>query len=292
MAKLFIGISAAFMLLTAVVSFMLKGKVDALQTDRKDAKGKISMAEAQAVTAKNQATKAQEAEKAATEKATAATDAATKAQQDADTAKKEVAEKVVLIESKDKEIASLNEKLKGNPGQPVADPNEVATLKAQITDLTAQRDKAAAEAAEKAQLFDSSVAKNKANEEQLARLQRLEHERDAKLGKAGLRARVLAVNGGWNFVVLSVGDKQGITVDDPLIVVRGGDPVAKLRITSVEPSTSIADVIPSSVRRGISIQPGDTVIFQGRTPATQPENKPAAEPPTNVTTAPVTQPGQ
>jgi hypothetical protein len=86
-----------------------------------------------------------------------------------------------------------------------------------------------------------------------------------------MQGRILAVNSGWNFVVLSVGDKQGVIVNAPLLVVRNNEPVARLRITSVEPSTSIADVIPGSVRRGITVQPGDTVIFEGRTPATQPK---------------------
>jgi hypothetical protein len=96
--------------------------------------------------------------------------------------------------------------------------------------------------------------------------------------RAGLQGRILAVNTGWNFVVLSVGDKQGVVVNAPLLVVRGNEPIARLRITSVEPSTSIADVIPSSVRRGTTVQAGDTVIFEGRTPATQTPKAPTQSP--------------
>src|SRR5258708_1299577 len=98
------------------------------------------------------------------------------------------------------------------------------------------------------------------------------------VGRAGLQGRILAVNAGWNFVVLSVGDKQGVVVNAPLLVVRGNQPIAKLRITSVEPSTSIADVLPGSVPRGVTVQPGDTVIFQGRTSALQPPDiKPGSD---------------
>ena len=290
MAKLFIGISAAFMLATALVSFMLKGKVDALQAGRKDAIGKISIAEAKAVTAQKAQTKAEEGEKVATEKLTAATDEATKAKQDAADAKKEASEKQLLVETKDKQIADLNEKIGKMPAG--TDPAKLTELTAQITALTTEKDNALKERDEAKAAFDSAVAKSKSGEEELAKLQKEKRDRDLHLGRAGLRGRILAVNGGWNFVVLSVGDKQGISVDDPLIVVRGNEPVAKLRITSVEPSTSIADVIPASVRRGISIQPGDTVIFQGRTQATQPENKPTPEAPANVTTVPVVPPAQ
>ncbi|HEY3898182.1 MAG TPA: hypothetical protein VGM54_06190 [Chthoniobacter sp.] len=290
MAKLFIGISAAFMLATALVSFMLKGKVDALQANRKDAIGKISIAEARAKTATNEATKAQEAEKAATEKLAAATEAATTAKKESEDAKKDIAEKQVMIDTLNKKIADAAANPAANPD--MVPKKQLEEAQANLADMTTQRDNAVKERDEKAQLFESTVAKSKASEEELAKLLKEKHDREAHIARTGLRARILAVNGGWNFVVLSVGDKQGITVDDPLIVVRGNEPVAKLRITSVEPSTSIADVIPSSVRRGISIQPGDTVIFQGRTPATMPDNKPTPEAPTNVTTAPVLPSGQ
>jgi hypothetical protein len=288
MAKLFIGISAAFMLATALVSFMLKGKVDALQAGRKEAIGKISIAEATAKTEKNNATKAQEEAKAATDKLAGAEEKATTAIKERDDAKKDLDAANLTVEQLKKQIAAAA------PNAP--DPNMVPKAKldealAQVADLTQQKDTALKERDEKGQLFESAVAKSKAGEEELAKLQKENRDRQLHLGRAGLHARILAVNGGWNFVVLSVGDKQGISVDDPLIVVRGNDPVAKLRITSVEPSTSIADVIPSSVRRGISIQPGDTVIFQGRTPATMPENKPAPEAPA-VTTVPVVPPAQ
>ena len=109
-------------------------------------------------------------------------------------------------------------------------------------------------------------------------MEKQKRDREKKLALNGLQGRILAVNAGWNFVVLSVGDKQGVSVNAPLLVVRGNQPIAKLRITSVEPSTSIADVLPGSVPRGISVQPGDTVIFQGRTSATEPDNKPCRGP--------------
>ena len=49
-----------------------------------------------------------------------------------------------------------------------------------------------------------------------------------------------------------------------MVVTRGGQMVAKVRVTSVEPSTSIADIIPSSVVKGQSVQPGDSVVYEGR----------------------------
>ena len=70
------------MLATALVSFMLKGKVDALQTGRKEAIGKISIAEASAKTAKNAADKAEAEAKDATAKLGDATQKAADAEKE------------------------------------------------------------------------------------------------------------------------------------------------------------------------------------------------------------------
>jgi hypothetical protein len=81
--------------------------------------------------------------------------------------------------------------------------------------------------------------------------------------KIGLSGRIMAVNPGWNFVVLSVGDRQGAAVGATMLVMRGGSPIGKAKITSVEPSTSIADIVVGSVPEGYSVQPGDMVVYEG-----------------------------
>lgn len=75
-----------------------------------------------------------------------------------------------------------------------------------------------------------------------------------------LSGRVLAVNEAWNFVVLSVGDKNGVSSNAELLVKRGNTRIGRVRVTSVEPASSIADIIPGSLVGGLSIQPGDYVI--------------------------------
>jgi len=139
-------------------------------------------------------------------------------------------------------------------------------------------DDAKKEAAEAKQVSESQSNHVKDMEAKLTAADKKERDRASLYTPAGLQGRILAVNGGWNFVVLSLGDKQGVKINSPLLVVRGTEPIARLRITSVEPSTSIADVLPGSVRHGVTVQPGDTVIFEGgRTSAGQPASRPAAD---------------
>ncbi len=79
----------------------------------------------------------------------------------------------------------------------------------------------------------------------------------------GTRGHVLAVNAGWGFCVLSIGDRQGAAANKIMIVARGGQAIGKVRIINVESSQSVADIIPSSFTRGMYVEPGDDVIFTG-----------------------------
>lgn len=103
---------------------------------------------------------------------------------------------------------------------------------------------------------------NKNLEGKLAAIQNSNREKEAKQALARTTGRVLAVNPAWNFVVLSLGNKSGIESNMEFLVKRGSTLIGKIRTTTVEPSTSIADIIPASLTRGLSIQPGDDIIYQ------------------------------
>lgn len=285
MAKVFIGIALLFMLATAGVGFMLKGNVDKLQSTLSKTKGQIADAEGKARAAKNDAEKAQKEAKDATAAKETAEQAVTAKTKEADDAKMQLAEAKTVIESKDKEIAGLNDKMKTMGTGNGIDPATVDQLKQQLADATAKEQAAEKDAEANKLAADQALAKGAANEKLVADLQREKRNRELNIQKAGIQGRILAVNAGWNFVVLSVGDKNGVLVNSSLVVVRGNEPVARLRVTSVEPSTAIADVLPGTVRKGVTVQPGDTVIFEGSRGAqpaakpTTPDANPAPQPP-------------
>lgn len=129
------------------------------------------------------------------------------------------------------------------------------TNNSQITDLQNQlQEKETVIASQQTQL-DSTKA-------QLQELIQKDKDRQAQVMKKGLEGRVLAVNNAWNFVVLSIGDRNGVSNNAEMLVKRGGQLVGKVRITSVEPSSSIADIV-SNNSSSVTIQPGDNVIYQG-----------------------------
>ena len=273
MAKLFIGIALVIMLATAALSFLAHGNIQTLQTALKETKGHIAEAEAKARTAKTDVEKAQKDVKDATDKADAATQQLADKAKETEEATNKLKELMLVSDAKDKQIADLTKAVADASGKPAAAPVDDP----RIADLQKKLDDATKEASEAKQVVDSQTGHVKDMEAKLAAAELKERKRAQQFGAAGLQGRILAVNGGWNFVVLSVGDKQGVSINSPLLVVRGNEPIARLRITSVEPSTSIADVLPGSVRHGVTVQPGDTVIFEGGRNAT-PQQEPAAKP--------------
>ena len=85
----------------------------------------------------------------------------------------------------------------------------------------------------------------------------------SELMKPGIEGIVMAVNPGYGFVVISLGDKQGSVPNAEIVVARDGRQIAKLKVTTVEPALSVADIIPDSVAKGQRVLPGDKVIFSG-----------------------------
>jgi cell shape-determining protein MreC len=61
---------------------------------------------------------------------------------------------------------------------------------------------------------------------------------------ADLKGKILVVDPKWDFVVLNIGDDQGVKENSELLVSRDGKLVAKVIVRSIEKDRSIANVIP------------------------------------------------
>lgn len=260
MAKVFLGLAIALMIATAVVSFLAKGNIDTVQGNLRDTKNtltattsslkrtegelKVAQEEAQAVKT------ALEAEKAQGEKLKA----------DAEAAAAKVTQVQAELDAKVAELKAANEKMVNMPTTPMGNPQAEAEAQKLREDLQ----KAQTELAESKQVQETLNARVRDAEEKFkAQVSEVERYRKG-FAKNSLSGRIMAVNPGWNFVVLSVGDRQGAAVGANMLVLRGGEPIGKAKISSVEPSTSIADIVPGSVPEGYTVQPGDTVVYEGQ----------------------------
>jgi hypothetical protein len=61
---------------------------------------------------------------------------------------------------------------------------------------------------------------------------------------ASLKGKVVAVDPKWNFVVLNVGEDQGVLEYGELLVNRNGKLVAKVKVSSVQKGQCVANVVP------------------------------------------------
>ncbi len=75
---------------------------------------------------------------------------------------------------------------------------------------------------------------------------------------ASLRGKVLVADPKWNFVVLDVGQDQGVLEYGELLVNRNGKLVAKIKVRTVRKDSSIANVLPGWELG--SVMEGDQVI--------------------------------
>lgn len=207
-----------------------------------------------------------------------------KVQGDLKTASQNLANTVTEKDQVTSKLSGAQTELEKSKAQVAQLTNDRTSLEAQITQLTADLQAKTQELEQKssagssnpteggldqqAQLAEQQTLITKlqgdldSTRSQLAGLQREKEDRMRQKMRNGLEGRVLAVNPAWNFVVLSLGDKNGVVNNAELLVKRGAQFIGKVRVTSVEPSTSIADIVANSVPQGTTISPGDDVIYQ------------------------------
>jgi hypothetical protein len=163
------------------------------------------------------------------------------------------------LQANETEIANLQKQIdeakptSANPGAP-----SMMELQAQLDDARRQLDSAEREKVLLSEKLQSVQTRSSQLEEEKKR-------RVVAVGKIGVRGAVLAVNQPYNFVVLNLGGRHGVEQNSQMLVLRDGSFIAKIRISSVEPTTAIGDIITSTLPRGVQVQPGDIVIYAGTT---------------------------
>ena len=188
---------------------------------------------------------------------------------------KEKADLQAKLDAGQQKIASLQKRVEeaeknASPsiaGSPSSNAPQTADLQSQVDDLRRQLD-----SAEKEKVFLSEKLPDAQGRTAQPKEGKKRRETTSTQGesvsshRAGVRGTVLAYNQVYNFVVLNLGARNGVESNSEMLVLREGTLIGKIRISSVEPATAIGDIIPSSLARGVQVQPGDTVIYGGTNP--------------------------
>jgi hypothetical protein len=211
----------------------VREKITTLISQRDDERGKKVEALSNLSKAKTDLTKSQDALK--------------QANQDLADAKSEREKAVATAAAQVKKADELSDKLTKTTQERDQAQTELAAYKA--TGITADQVGKLSRA-----LKESQEAVEIVNEEKLV-LQRALTRLQARLAKyegpdptirlrADLRGKILVVDPKWDFVVLNIGQDQGVLENGELLVSREGKLVAKVVVRSVEKNRCIANVVP------------------------------------------------
>jgi hypothetical protein len=211
----------------------VRGEITTLISQRDDERGKKQQALSDFSKAKTELTKSQDALKQAT--------------QDLADAKSEREKAVATAAMQIKRADELSDKLTKTTQERDDSQNQLAAYKA--TGITPDQVGKLSRA-----LKESQEAVEIVNEEKLV-LQRALTRLQARLAKyegpdptirlrADLRGKILVVDPKWDFVVLNIGQDQGVLENGELLVSREGKLVAKIVVRSVEKNRCIANVVP------------------------------------------------
>jgi multidrug efflux pump subunit AcrA (membrane-fusion protein) len=253
-----IGLSVLLLMLAAVFAVLNTHKIKVVRAQASEAAAAHDAAERRRAAEEKQLKTREAAVTAERAKIAEAESKAAKAETELAQLQTEKADLQTKFQATQTEIASLQHRIEEAGGKSSENPGAPST-----TELQAQLDEARRQldAAEREKSFLSD--KIRVAQERSSQLEEEKKRRQISAGKTGVRGTVLAVNQAYNFVVLNLGGRQGVEPNAEMLVLRDGTFIAKIRISSVEPSTAIGDIITSSLARGVQVQPGDIVIYAG-----------------------------
>jgi septal ring factor EnvC (AmiA/AmiB activator) len=265
MAKIFSGLTLVVALAAILLGFQSKGLVEKLKTnaervytDLESAQNKLKKVEKELADTKAELTTTKE-ELGKTK------DALAKAEAESTKAKGELAAETEKLTASVTELDALKKKIeeitKGKKPEDLE--QEIAAKDAKVKELEAKAMTLESDNAAMKLTVDTLTSQKREFDEKLASQRKKLERYEKNIMQKGVRGEVLAVNAGWGFCVLSIGDRRGAAANKIMIVARNGQAIGKVKIINGEASQSVADIIPSSFVRGTYVQPGDEVIYTG-----------------------------
>ncbi len=82
-----------------------------------------------------------------------------------------------------------------------------------------------------------------------------------KEDKPGMSAQILAIDPDWNFVVINRGEVDVLPMFSEAFVHRGEEYIGKVRVTQVERTVAIAEILPDTFVAGVELEVGDNIFF-------------------------------
>ena len=240
------------LLLIAILAGIASGVLGFLNnTKKKDAIAATQQAQAEAATAKSQLSKTSDELKAT--------------KSDLADAQQKIADATQQAQAAQSQLAAAQAKASDLETKAAAAEQKANAATAALDDVKAQAG-AASDAAKKAQADADRLDKEKrgvqdelaqANAE-VARLNDVIKRSQNGAQPPGISGKIVSVNRNWNFVVLNIGEKDGLVEKGELIVSRNKQVIGRIRVVSTEANTAVADILVNTLQG--QIEPGDDVL--------------------------------
>lgn len=153
-------------------------------------------------------------------------------------------------------------------------------LKRQVSENIARLKQADADLATEKANLEAALQRKDNLETSLAALRRKETMQQSGVMEADFRSTVREVFSRWGFVTINGGASRGVNAKTKLHVMRGGDKIADLQVTTVEPNVAVCAIVPGTLSADVAIAPGDQIVVAKveSTPTEVSEPAPAAAP--------------
>jgi len=274
--KTLLGISTVLLIFAAVLGLLNVARVKGLETNLTSTAAARDAAEQRRASQEERLlSRRGESSSGATTPSPEAESKAAKAEADLAQVLKEKADLQTKLQASQAEVTSLQNKTQEQPSVEATSVNPGAAsgaeLQAQLDDTRRQLESAEREnaflseklgGAERPRTGERVVASRERSPQLQTKSREWVPSKVPPPGP-GLRGTVLAVNQAYNFVVLNLGNRQGLRANTEMLVFRGGARIGKIRISSVEPATAIGDIVTNTLARGVQVQPGDNVTYAG-----------------------------
>jgi hypothetical protein len=264
-----IGISISMLVLSAFFGALNSIKVKRIHADATNLIAAKDTADRRRLAQEKELKNREATVTAESAKVSETTSKAAKAAADIAQLQKEKADLQSKLQTSEAEIASLQKSIEEAGGRPAAvNPGAPSTLElqAQLDDTRHQLDSAEQEKSFLSEKLGVAPAPERLQQPRAPQIEDRKKRRPTFAAKPGVRGTILAVNQAYNFVVLNLGGRQGVEPNSEMLVLRDGALIGKIRISSVEPTTAIGDILSSSLARGVQVQRGDLVIYAGANP--------------------------
>jgi predicted RNase H-like nuclease (RuvC/YqgF family) len=153
-------------------------------------------------------------------------------------------------------------------------------LKRQVSENIARLKQADLDLATEQANLEAALQRKDNLETSLAALRRKETMQQSGVMEADFSSTVREVFSRWGFVTINGGASRGVNAKTKLHVMRGGDKIADLQVTTVEPNVAVCAIVPGTLAADVAIAPGDRIVVAKveSTPTEVSEPAPAAAP--------------